>query len=95
MEELVKSGKRPNLTYRLQLASAIVEEKIRSKDEIRQFLNGLYGGTSLDKEPAFDVRTGINFDVLPRLRQTKLVDGPTLVYYADQFAKNGMHGPRG
>ena len=94
IETLVQSGKMPNLAYQLQLASGTVEEKIKSRDQIRQLLNGMYGGMSPDKERAFDVKDGIRFDLFPRLQQTKLVDGATLDYYADQYAKNGIHGTR-
>lgn len=94
LEKLVHSGKLPNFAYQLQLASGVVEEKITSRDQIRQFLNGVYGGLSPEREKAFDSRIGLHFDVLPRLLPTKLVDGATLDYYADQYAKNGMHGTR-
>ena len=94
MEELVKSGKLPNFGYQLQLASGAVEDKVKTKDEIRYFLNGLYGGTSPYKERAVDVRQGINLDVLPRLQPTKLLDELTLDYYTEQFANHGMHGTR-
>ena len=94
VNELVKSGKLPNMGYQLQLASGEVEDKIKSRDQLRELLNGVYGGVSPNKgETAFDVRDGVRFDVLPRLLPTKLVDGATLEYYADQFAKHGMHGP--
>jgi len=94
LEKLVHSGRLPNFAYQLQLASGVVEEKINSRDQIRQFLNALYGGLSSKREKAFDARHGLHSDVLPRLLPTKLVDGATLDYYADQYAKNGMHGPR-
>ena len=94
METLVKSGRLPNMGYQLQLASGAVEENIVRKDQIRQLLDGLYGGTSPDHVRAFDVKDGLHFDALPGLHQTQLVDGATLDYYADQYAKNGMHGTR-
>lgn len=94
LEKLVHSGRLPNFAYQLQLASGVVEEKITSKDQIKQFLNALYGGLSAEREKGFDAQHGLHLDVLPRLLPTKLVDEATLDYYADQYAKNGMHGPR-
>lgn len=92
IEDLVKSGRLPNLGYQLQLASGIVEEKIQSKEQIRKLLNGMYGGMSSDGRRAFDVKAGVHFDVLPQLQQTRLVNRSTLDYYADQYANNGLHG---
>lgn len=92
METLVQSGRLPNFAYQLQLASGTVEENIVSRDEIRQLLNGMYLATSPDHARAFDVKDGLHFDALPCMHHTKLMDGATLDYYADQYAKNGMHG---
>lgn len=94
LDKLVHSGRLPNFAYQLQLASGVVEKKITSRDHIKQFLNALYGGLSPEREKGFDSRHGLHSDVLPRLLPTKLVDGATLDYYADQYAKNGMYGPR-
>lgn len=92
LKDLVDAGKIPNFAYQLQLASGAVEKRIQTKEQIRQFLNGMYGGMSPDHEPGFDVRHGLKFEVLPRLRHTRLVNEATLDHYADQYAKNGLHG---
>ena len=94
METLVKSGRLPNLGYQLQLASGTVEENIVSRDQIRQLLNGMYLNTFQDHARPFDVKDGLHFDALPRVHQTELVDGATLDYYVDQYARNGIHGTR-
>ncbi|KAL8690090.1 MAG: hypothetical protein Q9218_004389 [Villophora microphyllina] len=92
VEKLVQSGKMPNMAYQLQLASGVVEKEVQSREQIRGFLNGTYGGLSPDHGSGFNVRDGVHFDVLPHLMQTKLVDGDTLDYYTDQYVKNGLHG---
>ncbi|KAI4260997.1 MAG: hypothetical protein L6R42_003800 [Xanthoria sp. 1 TBL-2021] len=92
LEEMVKSGKVPNFGYQLQLASGQLEEVIRSREQIRQLLNGLYGGMTSEGLPGFDVKTGVHLDRLPQLRHTKLMSKRLLDFYAEQYAKNGIHG---
>ncbi|KAL8876218.1 MAG: hypothetical protein Q9198_005548 [Flavoplaca austrocitrina] len=89
---MVKSGRVPNFGYQLQLASGQLEEAIQSTEQIRQLLNGLYGGVTDDGLPGFDVKSGVYLDRLPQLKQTKLMSQRMLDFYADQYAKNGLHG---
>ena len=76
--------------YQLQLASGEVEKHIQSKDDIRQFLNALYGGKGPNGELGFEVEKGLVFENLPKLGRTRLLDERTLDYYAEQYAK-GIH----
>lgn len=91
LEELVKSGKLPNFGYQIQLASGQLEEAIQSRDQIRQLLNSLYGGMTASGLPGFDVKTGVHLDRLAQLDHTKLVSERMLDFYADQYARNGIH----
>ncbi|KAI4278653.1 MAG: hypothetical protein LQ337_000893 [Flavoplaca oasis] len=92
LQEMVQSGRVPNFGYQLQLASGQLEEAIQSTEQIRQLLNGLYGGVTDDGLPGFDVKTGVYLDRLPQLKHTKLMSQRMLDFYADQYAKNGLHG---
>jgi len=84
----------PNFGYQLQLASGLVEEKIQTKNQIKQLLNGIYGGKAGNGEVGFDVREGILFDNLPKLKRSRLIDEDVLEYYADQYSKYGIHSTR-
>lgn len=77
--------------YQLQLASGEIEKQIRSKEQIKQFLNAVYGGRGPNCEVGFDVRKGCSFENLSVLGKTKFLDERTLDYYAEQYARNGMH----
>ncbi|KAL8855000.1 MAG: hypothetical protein Q9221_000196 [Calogaya cf. arnoldii] len=92
LEELVHSGRVPNFGYQLQLASGHVEEAVQSREQIRQLLNGLYGGTTSSGQPGFDVKDGVDLHRLTQLKHTRLMSERLLNFYADQYAKNGMHG---
>ncbi|KAL8795312.1 MAG: hypothetical protein Q9195_002182 [Heterodermia aff. obscurata] len=92
LEKLVKSGRLPNFGYQLHLASGEIEERIKSKEQIKMFLNCLFGGTGPNGERGFYVQEGLRFDELPILKPTKLIDEATLDYYADRYKTNGMHG---
>ncbi|KAL9102192.1 MAG: hypothetical protein Q9163_002640 [Psora crenata] len=84
----------PFWDYQLQLASGEVEKRIRSRNEIRQFLNAVYGGRGPNGEFGFDVRKGLLWENLPRLNKTSLLDDKTLEYYVEQYAKNGIASTR-
>ena len=88
----MKSGKLPNFGYQLQLASGRLEEAIRSKEQIKQFLNGMYGGRTPNGQPGFSVTSGVNLEALSQLSPTKLVSQDMLDQYAEQYARNGLHG---
>ncbi|KAL8805320.1 MAG: hypothetical protein Q9200_005468 [Gallowayella weberi] len=92
LEEMVGGGKVPNFGYQLQLASSELEDTIQSREQIRQLLNGLYGGMTQSGLSAFEVKTGVHLDRLPRLDHTKSVSERMLDFYADQYARNGIHG---
>ncbi|KAL8815557.1 MAG: hypothetical protein Q9223_005319 [Gallowayella weberi] len=92
LEEMVRGGKVPNFGYQLQLASSELEDTIQSREQIRQLLNGLYGGMTQSGLSAFEVKTGVHLDRLPRLDHTKSVSERMLDFYADQYARNGIHG---
>ena len=93
LEERIRSGQLPNFGYQLQFAHDKLEQKITSREQIRQFLNAMYGGWSPDRERGFDVRHGIYLEKLPTLERAKLVEKEMLDYYADEYARHGMHGP--
>ena len=65
--------KRPNFRYQLQLASGEVEKHIVSKEQIKQFLNGMYGGRGENREAGFDPAQGLLYENLPKLGPTRLL----------------------
>ncbi|KAL9028020.1 MAG: hypothetical protein Q9196_003557, partial [Gyalolechia fulgens] len=92
LEDLVKSGRLPNFGYQLQFSSGQLENAVQSREQIKQLLNGLYGGRASSGEPAFDVEHGVHLDRLSQLNHTPLVSKQMLDIYANQYAKNGIHG---
>ncbi|KAL1979931.1 hypothetical protein VTN96DRAFT_4887 [Rasamsonia emersonii] len=92
LEELVKTHI-PSFAYQLQLKSGELEKAISTKDEIRQFLIGLYGGRTDDGKPGFDVSKGVLLENLKGLKPSKLLSKEEIAYYADEFARHGIHGP--
>ena len=78
-------------TYQIQLKSGEVEKRLQSKTQIKQALNACYGGLGPKSEPGFEVQKGFLFDNLPKLQPCKVMDGKTLEYYAEQYARTGMH----
>lgn len=92
LEELVTVA--PHFTYQLQFANGELEKVIRFKPEIRQFLCALYGGRTGKGEFGFDAGKGVLLDRLPGLKPSRLLSVEELEFYAAEFARSGIHGPR-
>jgi soluble epoxide hydrolase/lipid-phosphate phosphatase len=71
-EDMVKGGT-PQFGYQIQLASGIVEKKVTSRQDIRQWLAGMYGGRGPKNELVFTPTQGILFDNLSKIRPSPLI----------------------
>ncbi|OBT68277.1 hypothetical protein VE03_02374 [Pseudogymnoascus sp. 23342-1-I1] len=93
-EDLV-SGPLPQFAYQLTLASGEVERRVRSVEEVRGFLNAVYGGRSREGKFGFDATGGVDWGVILSggLARTTLMSEAELEYYARTFAAGG--GMRG
>ncbi|KAH0843889.1 epoxide hydrolase [Fonsecaea pedrosoi] len=84
----------PNFGYQEHFVSGEIEEAVRSKDEIRQFLVNMYGGRTVDtREVAFDAHKGLDLARQRRMGATRLLTPDELDYYVDEYARHGVHGP--
>jgi len=72
IEDLI-NGPAPQFGYQIHLASGEVEKKIHSKDDIRRFLCGMFGGRGVNKEYVFSPRQGVLFENLSK------IEGPCLM----------------
>lgn len=84
----------PNFAYQLQFAGKELEERIKTKEDIRQFLLALFGGRTGERGPGFDVKKGVLLENLGKLGKSGLLSEEELDYYVDEFSRNGVHGPR-
>ena len=82
----------PNFAYQLHLQSGEVERQVKTRKQIKQFLNAVYGGIGANGEVGFDVRNGPIYENLPKLRQSQLLTKEMLDFYGDQYEKTGIHG---
>ena len=64
----------PNFRYQLQLGSGDVEKAVTSKEQIRQFLGGMYGAQGPDGELGFSTERGLLLDNLPKLGAPPLLN---------------------
>ncbi|KAI9706758.1 MAG: hypothetical protein M1820_004728 [Bogoriella megaspora] len=90
-EEVAKRA--PNFGYQLHLASGDIERRVRSKDELRGFLNAMFGGKPPKGEVPFSPEKGLNLETMQKCGKSRLIGDEELDYYADQYARNGLHGP--
>ncbi|EFE42793.1 epoxide hydrolase, putative [Trichophyton verrucosum HKI 0517] len=71
LEQII--AKIPFFGYQAQLANGGLEDIIQSKEEIRQFLNAMYGGRTADGKPAISMEKGVLLEKLPGVQQTPLL----------------------
>jgi hypothetical protein len=93
VQDLV-NGPVPQFAYQLHLASGEVEERIKSKEDISQFLGGMYGGRGPDGQLMFNTFKGVLFENLPLVRSSPLMSQSEIKYYAEEWSRNGLHGTR-
>lgn len=84
----------PQFQYQIHLASGEIEKNIKTRDEIKHFVNSLYGARREDGAPGFDVHKGADFDVIKsgKLVRTSLMNQEEWEYYADNFSITGVRG---
>ena len=83
LEELVKT-RLPNFGYQLQLASGDIEKVIASRDQLRQFLNALYGGRGPNGELGFTAEEGLLVQNLLKLGPSRLISAKVRCYQSQQ-----------
>lgn len=65
--------KTPQLGYQVQLAGPDVEAAVQTPEQIRQFLNGMYGARTSSGQTMFDPRDGIILENVPHVGKTPLL----------------------
>ena len=90
---LLVAHRLPNFGYQEHFASGELEEALQSRAEIKHFLNGMYGARGPNGEVAFDATKGVFLANLPKLGMNKLLTEAELDYYAQEYARHGLHGP--
>ncbi|GAO13143.1 hypothetical protein UVI_02025010 [Ustilaginoidea virens] len=96
LEDLIAAGKLTNFRYQLQLAGPDVEGNVQTADEVRRFLNGMFGATGPDRQPCFTTRDGVLFDKLALVGSSPLLSEDESEYYTAQYMRQPsppMRGP--
>ncbi|KAI0400838.1 Alpha/Beta hydrolase protein [Xylaria palmicola] len=85
----------PNFRYQLQLAGGGAEAIVAQSPErrLRGFVNGLFGGTTPEGEPAFAVATGLLEANIDRIGPSPLVSAEVVEHYVREFSRHGLRGP--
>jgi soluble epoxide hydrolase/lipid-phosphate phosphatase len=69
------NGPLPQFGYQMQLAGPELEAKMKSYDQVRNFLKALYGGRSEQGKPCFRSETGIDLVGLETIGVAPSLDG--------------------
>ena len=63
----------PNLGYQNQMASGVVEQRLTTKDDMKRFFNTFFLGTTAAGKPAFSLKSGLDFDLMPSIRKSPVL----------------------
>lgn len=84
----------PSFKYQAQLASPVAEGIVdKSPENLRHFINGMFGGTGPNGEPVFSAAVGILEENLDKIGPARLMAPEMVDYYHREYSRNGMHGP--
>ncbi|KAF2112584.1 Alpha/Beta hydrolase protein [Lophiotrema nucula] len=89
--EQIVAGSLPQFAYQIHLGSGRVEKVVNSEDTIRQFLKGMYGARGPNKEESFDPNQGVLSENLPKIGESRLLNGKVLDYYVQEYSRHGIH----
>ncbi|PSK53182.1 hypothetical protein B9Z65_3382 [Elsinoe australis] len=91
--EDLANGPVPQFGYQVQLASGEVEAAVQTRDDIEQFLNGVYGGKVPEGKVFMTPNKGVDLSLLGKVERSRLVEDEEMKYVVDQYSRNGIHGP--
>ncbi|MCJ1291739.1 hypothetical protein MMC34_003284 [Xylographa carneopallida] len=80
----------PQFGYQIHLASGEVEKVIVSREQIRQFLNGMYGGHGPNGEILFNPKKGVIPENLPNIGPSPLLTKGEMDYYVNEYTNHGL-----
>lgn len=85
----------PTTAYQVQFGSeeGFIESHTQDKTGIRNFLNAMYFGRSLNGQIAMTPTEGYNAELAPTLERSELVSEDELEYYVQEYAREGLRGP--
>ncbi|EOD52658.1 putative epoxide hydrolase protein [Neofusicoccum parvum UCRNP2] len=87
------AGPLPQFKYQLNLASGKPEEGVKTKEDFKKLLVFITGGKGPNGELLFNPFDGIVLENLGKVPRGPLMSEEELDYYAEQYARNGLHGP--
>ncbi|KAH7205223.1 Alpha/Beta hydrolase protein [Fusarium oxysporum] len=93
LADLVAAGEPTNFKYQLQFRGPDVEERIKSPNDIRQLIQGIFGGRGEENEAIFTTERGVLFENLGRIGPSPLLDEAETDYYTVAFTQSGLRGP--
>lgn len=92
LPELVE--KLPNFRYQLQIAGGGTEDIVaKSPERLRNFVNGMFGGTTPEGKPVFTIETGLLEENADSVEQSPLVSKEMVDFYVQEYSRHGLHGP--
>ncbi|RFU80345.1 alpha beta-hydrolase [Trichoderma arundinaceum] len=81
--------KYPTFKYQGQFAGKELENRLSSKEALRQFWIATYGGRGPNGEAAFSTERAL-FENWPLLIRSDVLSEEELIYYVEEYARNGI-----
>lgn len=86
-------AKYPTFKYQGQFAGKALEERLSSKEALRQFWIATYGGRGPNGEAAFSTERAL-FENWPLLQRSDQLTEEELIFYVEEYARNGIGAAR-
>ncbi|KAJ4355903.1 uncharacterized protein N0V89_003928 [Didymosphaeria variabile] len=92
MLDLVQNHTYPTMAYQLQWRDPAVNRNFSTKSQVRSFLNAGFGGLTEDGRGGLSPFEGMQYDIIPLLRNQTLVNPEDFEIYVENINQKGMSG---
>ncbi|KAM7183073.1 Alpha/Beta hydrolase fold [Naviculisporaceae sp. PSN 640] len=79
---------KPNFKYQLHLASGAVDNYVTTRDRLRAFFNGIFGGRTPEGKSIFTTENGVDLEQLLRVGPSPIIPPGDIEYYVDEYMAN-------
>ncbi|KAI5195463.1 hypothetical protein E4T38_09046 [Aureobasidium subglaciale] len=86
-------GPLPQFGYQIQLSEPGLENDLKAYDQIRRFLQAVYGGRSERGRSCFRPDIGLDFEAMKTIGTAPSLSGQELNHYTSEYMRHGLHGP--
>ncbi|KAI2012956.1 hypothetical protein LOZ39_001036 [Ophidiomyces ophidiicola] len=81
--------------YQTSFRDLVPAKHIKTKDDMRRFLDAVYGGKTPDGKTALDPTKGVLYELLPQIQKSPLFTPEELEFFVNEYMRHGITPPLG